>query len=196
MKFRSFLCSALLLCVLHPSMAQTYRCTIDGRLVISDRPCVSNGDSRLGGMGPTESARMVRGTPMPTTSMPKAEDHLKYLSSGCASIREAIRTGPARGVHWDVIQGLQEEYRDKCSVEDAQARKQASQDRADQQRVQLAQLDAAAAQRRSANDRAERCKAMRDVIGLKRHREATLNAKEVESLRTLEKTYDATCIAR
>ena len=37
---------------------------------------------------------------------------------------------------------------------------------------------------------------MRDVVYLKRKRESQLNEKEVESLRSLEATYNSACISK
>jgi hypothetical protein len=127
---------------------------------------------------------------------PKAQDHVQYLPSGCASIQEAIRTAPARGVRSDVVNGLREEYNQKCAVEDRDARNQANQEKAQQQQVKLAERDASARERQQAKLKADRCSSMREVIALKRKRESTLNPVEVTALRDLERSYNEQCLAR
>jgi len=140
--------------------------------------------------GPARTAPQY--TSMPH-AMPKAQEHVKYLSSACSSISEAIRTGPARGVKSDVMRGLYEEYRQKCSLEEQEARTQVHQDARAQQQVHVAQRERGAADKREANIRADRCLGMRDVISLKRKREAELNAKEIDALRALERTFNEVC---
>jgi len=173
-----------------PAAAQSYRCSAGGQNYYSDRPC--NASTRLQSYGPAPT--YPRYTPtLPGVS--KAQDHVKYLSSGCASISEAIRTGPARGVRSDVIQGLQEEYRQKCAVEDQDARAQAQRDANVQRQAQVAERQQGAVQKQQAAELAARCSRMRDVISLRRKREAELNAKEVDALRALERTYNEVCLA-
>lgn len=185
--------AAISLCLACTTVAaQNHRCSSDGRVYYSDRPC--NGDTKLQMYGParTYPERYSPSTP----GVPKAQEHVKYLSPACASISEAIRTGPARGVRGDVIQGLHEEYREKCSIEDQEARAQSRQERNNQQQTQVAQRENTAAERQQARERADRCNGMRDVISLKRKRESELNPREVEALRSLEKTYNEVCLTR
>jgi hypothetical protein len=151
----------------------------------SDRPCSTATDAKLGGYGPLgatpTSPYAIRVAPVA-----KAEDHVKYLGSGCASISEAIRTGPNRGVRMDVIQGLREEYRQKCAIEDQDARSRARQDATAEQATKLAQRDVAQSQQQQAKAKADQCAGMRDVIATKRLRERDLNATEVAALRSLK----------
>lgn len=197
---RSHTATALLLCLLAcgSALAQSHRCSSNGRTYYSDRPC--NGDTKLQMYGPAPSyadRRAERYADRHTPSaIPRAQEHVKHLSPACASISEAIRTGPARGVRGDVVRGLHEEYRQKCSMEDQDARAQVHQEMNDQRQTQVAQREMSVAEKQQAKERAERCGGMRDVIALKRKREAELNAKEVGALRSLEKTYNEVCLAR
>ncbi|MGH8797804.1 MAG: hypothetical protein ACREXI_12165 [Caldimonas sp.] len=175
--------------------AQAYRCTAGGSSYFSDRPCTTSANARLGMYGPARSAvPMPNGAQAPAA--PKAQEHVKYLTSDCASISEAIRTGPSRGVRGDVIRELHDEYNQKCNLEDQDARKQLQQEKSQQQALKLAQRDGAANERQQAQARLEWCAGLRDVIALKRKRESTLNATEVGSLRDLEQTYNHRCLAR
>jgi hypothetical protein len=175
------------------AQAQVYRCSSGGSTYLSDRPCAVVPRTQLGAYGPSNPGTYVPySAPLPDA--PRVQDHVKYLGSACASISEAIRTGPTRGVRSDVIRGLQEEYSQKCSVEDQDARRQAQQDKSRELQGKLAERDNALRERQQVKARLDHCDGMRDVIGLKRKREAELNPAEVEALRNLEKAYNARCI--
>jgi hypothetical protein len=149
--------------------------------------------TQLGAYGPT-APQTYTPYSAPVPDAPRVQDHVKYLGSACASISEAIRTGPTRGVRSDVLRGLQEEYAQKCSVEDQDARRQAQQDKSREFQAKVAERDGVARERQQVKARLEYCDGMRDVIGLKRKREPSLNAQEVEALRDLEKAYNSRCL--
>ena len=176
------------------SYAQTYRCSSGGSTYLSDRPCGDQNRTQIGVYGP---ARSSAATPYSSQlpGAPKVQEHVKYLPSGCASIVEAIRTGPARGVRGDVIRSLQDEYNQKCSLEDQDARNQLRQEKSQQKQLKLAERDEATKGRQQSKLRADQCGSMREVIALKRKRESELNSMEVGALRDLEKTYNERCIA-
>lgn len=175
--------------------AQTYRCVIGGRVHLSDRPCATGNASPMGYYGPAQNPRYER-RPAPLPSAAKAPDHLKYLGAECASISEAIRTGPSRGVRGDVIGALHEEYREKCSAEDSDARRQLGDERRQQMQERVAQREAAQSQRQEAEARSAQCLGMRDVLTLKRKRAGELNATELAALRDLERSFNERCIVR
>ncbi len=176
--------------------AQSYRCNAGGTTYLSDRPCGGESNrTRIGIYGPSRAAPA---TPYSSQvpDAPRAQEHIKYLPSGCASIVEAIRTAPTRGARSEVVRGLQEEYDQKCQLEDQEARNQLRQEKTQQQQRKLAERDGAQRERQQAALRADQCANMRDVIALKRKRESQLNGKEVEALRELEKSFNDRCIAR
>lgn len=181
---------ALLAVVTAHASAQSYRCSSGGRTHYSDRPCASE----LKSYGPAPERHMPdRYHAQP--GMARAEEHVQHMGSGCAAISEAIRTGPARGVKNDVIRGLHEEYRLKCSMDDQAARDQVRQERQQMRQAEVAMREQEAARKRQLAEQRDRCNGMRDVISVKRAREASLNPKEVEALRSLERTYNQVCIA-
>jgi hypothetical protein len=185
----------LLLLSIVPGLAaaETFRCTTNGRIYYSDRPCPV--EPKLQAVGPRGTAYQAYVPPPP--GAPRADEHLKYLSAECAGISEAIRTAPARGVrNSETLRGLHDEYQQKCAFDDREAWQHVQQDRSQQMRQHEAEKSAAVAERRQANDRQDRCAAMRDIIGVKRKREAQMQPPEVEALRSLEKTYNETCLAR
>lgn len=195
---RQLLKGAAVLAALVPGLAvnaQTYRCQSSSGTYFSDRPCAPATGSKMGGYGPLQPSTSA-GYPSRVPPVAKVEDHVKYLSAGCASISEAIRTGPNRGVRMDVIQGLREEYRRKCLVEDQEARINARRDATAEEASMLAQRDAARNERDQTRMKADQCAGMRDVISTKRKRERELNATEVAALRTLENSYNERCVSR
>lgn len=183
----------VLLFVALQAHGQVHRCSNGGTTYLSDRPCALVPRTQIGAYGPA-TPQAYRPYSAPLADAPRVQDHVKYLSSACASISEAIRTGPTRGVRSDVLRGLHEEYSQKCSVEDQDARRQAQQDRSRELQGKVAERDSALRERQQVKARLDHCDGMRDVIGLKRKREATLNAQEVEALRDLEKAYNARCL--
>lgn len=174
---------------------QTYRCSSGSTTYLSDRPCSSGSANKLGGYG---GSRASSGYPhfAPTPGAPKAQEHVKYLGAACASINEAIRTGPSRGVRHDGVSALQEKYREKCSIEDQDARKQAQDDSAQKVQARVAERDSLKSQKQQAEVRSAQCLGMRDVIGLKRKRESQLNETEVQALRSLEQAYNQRCLSQ
>jgi hypothetical protein len=179
-----------------PAVAQSYRCASGGTIYYSDRPCSGRPPGKLTVYGPTRNDAAVTTYSAPSPRAGKMQEHVKYLSPQCASISEAIRTAPSRGVRGDAIAGLHEEYRQKCQVEDQEARRQHGQDVAEDYQRQRAERTAAANERKQAQARADQCTGMRDVIATKRAREASLNPTEVDALRALERAYNERCIAR
>ncbi len=173
---------------------QTYRCNSNGSSYLSNSPCGNPSKAQIGMYGPSRS-----GAAIPFSSQlpaaPRAQEFVKYLPSGCASIIEAIRTAPARGARGDVIRGLQDEYEQKCSVDDQVAREKLRGEQSQQQQVKLNERDEALKERQLTKLRADQCGGMREVIALKRKRESALNSTEVEALRELERVYNSRCIA-
>jgi len=184
---------ALLLAASCSAHAQAYRCISGGTAYFSDRPC-ARAKPQISVYGPARTATATQYTPQ-LPGAPKAQEHVKYLGSACASTSEAIRTGPTRGVRGDVIRALHDEYSQKCSLEDQDARRQLQEEKSQQQQVTMAQRQGVRDERQQAKKRADQCTGMRDVVVLKRKRESELNAKEVGALRELEKAYNERCIA-
>lgn len=186
----------LALFILAPAAhAQTYRCSSGGSTRISDRPCADSNRTQLGMYGPARSAA-PESYSAALPAAPKAQEHLKYLPSGCASIVEAIRTAPARGVRGDVVRALHDEYNQKCSLEEQEARNLLRQEKADKQQVKVAERDGVMRERQQSRVLADQCASMKEVVALKRKRESTLNPMEVGALRDLESAYNARCLTR
>lgn len=176
--------------------AQSYRCSTAESTYFSDRPCPGMAAPRITVYGQGRGAAAAPYYAPTVAPSAKMQEHVKYLSPQCASISEAIRTAPSRGVRGNTIADLQDEYRQKCQLEDQEARKQLGQAVADERRQQQAQRDVVAMDRKQNQVRADQCTGMRDVITTKRAREGTLKDSEVAALRSLEQTFNERCIAK
>ncbi|HPG78238.1 MAG TPA: hypothetical protein PK756_06190 [Piscinibacter sp.] len=196
MHLRSPLLALAMLLAVAGVQAQSYRCSNGSSIYYSDRPCGQAPAGKLGAFGGNSRSAPSAAYAPQLPRAGKAQGHVKYLSPACADISEAIRTAPARGVRGDVVTGLHEEYREKCSLEDQDARRQLRQDEQMQQSEKVAQRDSIANERAQAQQRADQCAGMRDVIALKRSREKQLNETEVAALRSLEGNYNSRCLSR
>lgn len=174
--------------------AQTHRCVVDGRVYFSQRPCPNPSGTVLGAYGPVPS----RSTPTYSSPRPhrQADEHVKYLGAECASLNEAIRTAPSRGVGHQVVRDLNDEYKRKCQEEDQYARQKWSEEMKLQRDERRTALAAADQDRARAQREAEHCNGMRDVIQLRRQRIDSLKPAEVESLRDFEQRYNARCLQK
>jgi hypothetical protein len=178
-------------------MAQTYRCSNGTVRYYSDKPCPSSGGGGgLTSMGPssTHTAPPTYQTPIPSVS--KAPDHIKYLHGACASLNDAIRTAPARGVSWQVINDLRGEYERKCREDDQNARQMLSQDQSSEREQRTAALSAPAEERKQAQMKAQQCDAIRDAVQTRRRRMDTMTPSELNALRDTEASFNTRCLGR
>ena len=187
--------------------AQTYRCTGPSGAYYTDRACPAGASSiggatagaapptSLGSVGPVDSDTPWRPSTRVRPSMPgQPAEHVKYLGSECMGIQEAIRTAPSRGVGHEHQQGLRDEFQRKCGVEDELARRRAWADQREAEDSKRAEMRRAEEQRKQASQLQARCAGMLDVIALRRKRQAEMNAKELDALRELERSYNERCL--
>jgi hypothetical protein len=123
----------------------------------------------------------------------QAPEHTAYLSSACADISEAIRTGPSRGVRGDVIAGLHKEYREKCADDDMAARQRVAEDR---QRDRDSKRSAQVAERRQQQEvklTQEQCSEMLRILAGKRKQADGMNDGERGDLQRFEAAYTERC---
>lgn len=169
----------------------SYRCVVDGRMVLSDRPC-PGASTQLRMVGPTHREPMVS-RPLTLPSAGPAQDHLKYLNPDCAELSEAIRTAPARGVGSATVSGLHREYRAKCSEEDRLARQQLSEAQSDQRKAERAARDAKVQARVQTQREAEQCHEMLRVLHGRRQRASQMTPGELADLQRFEEAYATRC---
>lgn len=119
----------------------------------------------------------------------------RHLSPRCASLNDAMRSAAQQG-NYNTMRDLRQEFMRKCTDE-AQAAMQSTyrerENEREQQQEQRRQVEQAQAQSRAT---AQQCDGMRDVIQIKRKREATLNPTEVAALRQLETSFNERCLRR
>jgi site-specific DNA-cytosine methylase len=171
--------------------AQTYRCNVQGRQVLSDRPCAPGAHTKLSNYGPTQ--REVPARPVQHASIGRAPDHLQYLSTECAQLNDAMRTATARGVGYEVQRDLRVEYQRKCADDDSEARRQAWQDKSAERQARRDERDARANEKAQTQREREQCHEMLRILHGKRQRATALTPGEQADLQRFEDNYNARC---
>jgi hypothetical protein len=168
----------------------TYRCSNGSQTYYSDRPC----KHEMGSIGPAPGYREPA-QPQQTYIPPvgKAPDYLQYLSANCATLNDAVRTGPARGLKSQAMSDLHNEYRAKCAEEDADARRQVQQDRRAQGNERRAQQMTQQAEQQRVVTSREQCNELLRILASKRQKLDTMNAGERADHERFEANYNARC---
>ena len=176
------------------SAQSLYRCKSGNSTYVSDRPCTTGAASSFGTIGPQSNNNTYQ---QPSSTYvqrpPKTAEHVSYLSSACADIAEAIRTGPARGVRGDVINGLHEEYRQKCADDDAAARQRLAEDRRNERDAKRSVQTAAQQQQQQTRIASEQCNELLRILAARRRQTATMNDGERADLQRSETNYAERC---
>lgn len=182
--------------------AQVYRCSSGGTAYLSDRPCGAAAANppptpsrpTLGAVGPLPQRQAFTRDYHP--SMPKASEHLSYLGPECASLNEAIRTGPARGLRGTAMSDLHAEYRSKCAEEEAEAYRKLSRDRQDQRLARRQEQVAEQAELQRSQRERDQCAELLRILHGKRQRLPAMSSGEKADFERSEATYHARCPAR
>jgi hypothetical protein len=175
------------------SAQSMYRCRSGNSTYLSDRPCTTGAGSTLGTIGAAPSNTYQQPSSTYVQRPAKTAEHVGYLSSACADIAEAIRTGPSRGVRGDVLSGLHEEYRQKCSEDDAAARQRVSEDRRNERDAKRSAQSASQQQQQQARIASEQCNELLRILAAKRRQTATMNDGERADLQRSEASYAERC---
>jgi len=166
-------------------VVQRYTCTSNGRSYASSQPCPTSG---MVYYGPVTSSSYE--APMP--KIDQAPAALKYLSPRCASLNDAIRTAPARGLKHDVINQMRKEYNDECSESERQANAQVSLDRNDKSKQMNDARQAEKLDKERAAIREQQCGESKRILFAKRAR-TDLTEGEKADLRRFEDNYRSRC---
>lgn len=114
--------------------AQTYQCKRNnGSTYQTNRPCPESG---MVYYGPVENNMPSRSDGTYSRIQP-AGPELQYLSPECSRLSEGIRTAPARGVKYDVVQASQKEFSEKCSEELSEARQKFYNSKSEKKKAEL-----------------------------------------------------------
>jgi len=170
----------------------TYRCNVQGRQVLSDRPCAPGANTNLSNYGPTQhDPGPMR--PTPSGSLSRAPDHLQYLSTECAQLNDAMRTASARGVGHGVQRDLQIEYQSKCADDDSEARRRVWQDKSAQRQARRDEREARVNEKAQTQREREQCHEMLRILHTKRQRKDALTPGEQADLQRFEDNYNGRC---
>lgn len=175
------------------TQAQTrYTCRYNGGSYQSTQPCpgTSVGGSDLVYHGPVTPPPPRYEPPPPRVA--EAPSTLRYLSPRCASLSDAIRTAPARGLQYDTIRQLQQEYNRECSENESEARSRLSQERRDQKQQQNEARALSKAEQERASIRAQQCGESKRILVTKRAR-TDLTDGEKADLKRFEENFLARC---
>lgn len=175
--------------------AQTYRCRSGQSTYLSERPCTTGAGSKISIYGP-ESSRYTPPNPSDSVSIGKAPEHLGHLSPECATLNDAIRTAPARGVNYRVIGDLRSEYQAKCSEDDSQARQIVSKERGERALARRSEQAARKADQEQTEREREQCHELLRILHGKRQRLPQMTAGEQTDHERSEANYRARCAAR
>lgn len=173
--------------------AQVYRCSGSSGTYISDRPCSGVPAGKLGTVGPSERRQDYANSSTTSTSVGKSPEHQAYLSPECAQLNDAIRTAPARGLKYDVIGNLQNEYRRKCSEDERNAYQQLNQQKRDERDARQSQINAQQQQATEAARNREQCSELLRILSTKRRQEATMTPGEKTDLQRFQASYEQRC---
>lgn len=174
------------------AFAQVYRCSNGGSTYISDRPCNGAPLGKLGSLGPTDRTRDIS-TPSYTPPIGKAPEHQAYMSAQCASLNDAIRTGPARGLQSSSMQDLHNEYRQKCQEEESAAQQRLRQQKMAERSGRQSQQMAEQVRRNATVTSLEQCNELLRILSSKRRQFDGMNAGEKADYQRFEANYNARC---
>lgn len=188
MKRIAFLVLAMMAAsTLHAQARYTCRAP-NGSVVISDRPCAASPGVVY--YGPDPSAQFSYDRPMPRS--PDAPPHVKYMSARCASLNDALRTAPARGLKQETISTMQKDYRNECGENESEAQAQYSQERGEKAQQRRAEKAAEKQEVERASLREQQCGESKRILFAKRAR-TDLNEGEKTELQRFEANYRARC---
>lgn len=197
----TWILGAALACFASAGHAQMYRCVNGASSYYSDRPCTSappkvNKFSSVGPVSETSSTSYRDGYPRHyrEAGQERAPEYQKYLSGTCASMLDAIRTAPARGLRNDVIRDLSREYEQKCYEEDRMARRKVYEENREESRQKVGSYMAADKAKDELARLQSQCNAMRDVLANKRRQLDTMKEGDRANFDTLEKSFNERCV--
>jgi hypothetical protein len=168
--------------------AQTYTCRDNtGRVYQSSRACPSPG---LIYYGPTERPNSGGSTFIP--SVGQAPDHIEYMSPRCASLHDAMRTAPARGIKQPEMADMRREYSRDCAEDEGLARQKLLELRAGKRNEAKAAEQAKQLAAQQSKMSAEMCGELKRVIKNKKMR-TDLTPGEIADLERSEQNYKGRC---
>lgn len=171
-----------------------YRCYNGSSMFVSDKPCrVNKREEKFTAMGPGASPMPMRGQSYNLPSVDKAPEHLRYLSTGCAQLNDAIRTAPARGLRSDVIYQLRSEYQSKCSEDESDAYRALRKERDQERQERRAEQQAQQTQKEFSQRERDRCNEMLRILHGKRSQFDSMTEGQKNDFVNFQSNYSMRC---
>jgi hypothetical protein len=185
MKTKFSLALCVLACAGSVAFAQArYNCTFqNGVSYQSDRACP--GISVYGALPERQTNTYI-------PKMGEAQAHLQYLSSRCSSLSEGIRTGPARGVKYEVTAELQRNYQRECAEEEREARNKLNAQRNDAANAKKSNQQVAALGQQQMQAKQQQCDESKRIIFNKKKR-TDLSEGEQQELQRFMQNFKERC---
>jgi hypothetical protein len=169
--------------------AQTYNCRDNtGRVYQSPRPC---GEQGIIYYGPTDRGNNFNQTFIPKVA--QAPEHIIYMSPRCASLHDAIRTAPVRGIKSAEQSDMYKEYSRDCGEEESKARRKLSEISSDKRNEEISAERAKNQEVNRSKLSAEMCGELKRVIKNKKLR-TDLTPGEQGDLARSEQNYKERCL--
>lgn len=151
---------------------------------------LQQGATRLGSYGPVEADEGPPPLAVAPRPLARAPEHQSFMSPLCASLRDGLRTAPARGTGASTLADLYAEYAQRCRDDEAQALARWQQDRsrsAERRQQQRADQQADMARTEQAQQQqAVQCSEIRRILARRHERLASLTPGELNDLRRFE----------
>ncbi|MBA4108698.1 MAG: hypothetical protein C0487_03760 [Leptothrix sp. (in: Bacteria)] len=176
--------------------AGMYRCYNGSSVYVSDKPCrAEKRQEKFTAMGPSSNSNPMpmRGQSYNLPSVAKAPEHLRYLSTACAQLNDAIRTAPSRGLRSDVIYQLRSEYQSKCSEDESDAYRALDKERDQERQDRRAEQQAKQARKELSQRERERCNEMLRILHGKRSQFDTMTEGQKNDFVNFQSNYSARC---
>ncbi|SFD43836.1 hypothetical protein [Paracidovorax konjaci] len=130
------------------------------------------------------------------TAVPDGPDYRKYMSAQCRSLHDTLRTGPSRGLPYDVLTGMRREYERDCREDESEASMRLSREQREARQLRRDEIrQAEVAEQVARADtvrRAEQCAESRRILAAKRAR-TDLTEGEKKDLTRFEEAFASRC---
>jgi TfoX/Sxy family transcriptional regulator of competence genes len=190
---KAMVAAGLLLAAGGAAQAQViYQCrAANGAVYQSSRPCTGQS---VGAYAPP-----VERQPPPTyyyysspSSVDRAPEYLRHMSARCASLHDALRTASTRGLKYETIATMRQDYQRECAEDEMQARQLMSREQFDKRLAQRADIQAQQQAEAQTKAQQQQCAESRRVLYVKKQR-TDLTEGERADLARFEENLKSRC---
>ena len=122
----------------------------------------------------------------------QAPDHLRHMSARCASLNDALRTAPARGLKYETIATMRQDYQRECAEDEMQARQLMMREQGDKRMAQRQELQAQQQAETRTKMQQQQCDESRRVLFMKKKRTDMTDGERADLAR-FEENLKARC---